>query len=47
MSGAAMAAITSIDVTMREIGGRGARPQEDKDPGVTAMTSVAMDLLRQ
>lgn len=42
-----MAATTSIDVTMREIGGHGARRQEGKDPGVTAMTSVAMDLLRQ
>jgi amidohydrolase len=35
-SGAAMAATTSIDVTMRGIGGHGARPQEGKDPVVMA-----------
>ncbi|HEY6925669.1 MAG TPA: amidohydrolase [Steroidobacteraceae bacterium] len=35
-SGAAMAASSSIDVTLRGIGGHGARPQEGKDPVVMA-----------
>ena len=35
-SGPALAATTSIDVTMRGIGGHGARPQDGKDPIVMA-----------
>ena len=35
-SGAAMAAVTSIDVTLRGVGGHGARPHEGKDPVVMA-----------
>src|SRR5277367_5234087 len=35
-SGAAMAGSTSVDVTIRGIGGHGARPQESKDPIVMA-----------
>jgi hippurate hydrolase len=35
-SGAAMAGVSSVDVTLRGIGGHGARPQEGKDPIVMA-----------
>lgn len=35
-SGAALAGMTSIDVTLRGVGGHGARPQEGKDPIVMA-----------
>ncbi len=35
-SGAAMAGVTSIDVTLRGIGGHGAQPQNGKDPVVMA-----------
>jgi len=35
-TGAALAAVTSIDVTLRGSGGHGARPQETKDPVVMA-----------
>jgi hippurate hydrolase len=35
-SGAALAAVTSVDVTLRGIGGHGARPQNSKDPIVMA-----------
>lgn len=35
-SGAALAGVTSIDVTLRGVGGHGARPQEGKDPIVMA-----------
>ena len=35
-SGPALAGVTSIDVTLRGIGGHGARPQEGKDPIVMA-----------
>jgi amidohydrolase len=35
-SGAALAAVSSIDVTLRGVGSHGARPQESKDPVVMA-----------
>src|ERR1700730_13153059 len=35
-SGAAMAGSTSVDVTLRGIGGHGAQPQDGKDPIVMA-----------